>query len=124
MATQRGGDVGDASGPEQIERGIATGSEVGGGAIGADLASLLAQRDIADVVQDVLDLPVATPELFQPRRIRLLGRQTSQRIRLLAAGVPSALPADILDLAVDAADLRETWARAFQPVIVPASPSS
>src|SRR5579859_4654276 len=76
------------------------------------------------MVQAVLDLPVPTPQLFEPRGIGLLGRQAGQRVRPLLAGRARLGTADILDFPVDAADLRQTCASPVQPAMVPASPSS
>ncbi len=40
--------------------------------VNPDLACVLAERHIADIVQAILDLPVATPQLLQADAIRLL----------------------------------------------------
>jgi hypothetical protein len=70
----------------------------------SDLTGVLAERDVPDVVQAVLDLSVAAPELFQLHRICLLRRQASQGLRPLLARCPGLSATDVFDFAVDAAD--------------------
>jgi len=78
MAAEGGGDVGDAGPPQEIERRIATGGEIGRGAVRTHLAGVFAQGHIAYIVQAVLNLPVPAPRLLQPGGIRLLRREAGE----------------------------------------------
>lgn len=106
VPTQGGSDIGHAAQPQQVEGGIATSGEVGWGPVRPDLASVLPERHIPDVVQAVLDLPVAAPQLLEPRRIRLLRRQAGAGVRPLLARRARLAATAVLPFAVDAADLR------------------
>src|SRR5690349_6333529 len=94
---------------EQVERGIATGREIGRSVVDADLAGVFAQRHIAHVMLAVLDLPVSAPHLCDPCGIRPLGRQTRQGGGPLLAGLAPPRPTDVLDLTIDSADLGKGW---------------
>src|SRR5258706_7127328 len=65
MATEGGGDSGDTDPTQQIEGGVATGGEMGRGAVRADLAGVFTPGDVADVMQPVLDVPMAAPQVLQ-----------------------------------------------------------
>jgi hypothetical protein len=78
MAAEGGGDVGDAGPPQEIEHRIATGGEIGRGAVRTHLAGVFAQDHIAYIVQAVLNLPVPAPRLLQPGGIRLLRREAGE----------------------------------------------
>ena len=78
MATERRREFATPRPAQEIEGSIATGGEVRRGVAGADLAGVFAQGHVTHVVQAILDLPVSTPEVFQPRRIRQGRRQAGQ----------------------------------------------
>jgi hypothetical protein len=108
LAAEGGGDSGHASLPQQIEGGLTTGSQIGRGAIRADLAGVFAQRHLPDVVSAVLDRPLPAPPLLQPRRIRLLRGEAGQRVRPLLTEGAGLGAAEVLDGAVEATDLGQS----------------
>jgi hypothetical protein len=123
MAPKRRRHIGHARSAQQIERGIAAGGEIGRSIPRAYLAGILAQGDIAHVMQSVLDLPVPTPEPFEPSGVGLLRRQAGQGIRPLLMALPRSLSTDILDFTVEATDLRESRpARDGAPLLAVAMP--
>ena len=105
MAREGGGDIGDTDPTQQIAGGVATGGEIGWGAVRADLAGVFTQGAVAHVMQPVLDLLVPAPQLLQPRSARLLGREAGAGLRPFLADGTGLGAADVLDVAVDATDL-------------------
>ena len=95
-----GRDFLDAGEAEEAEGGIAEGGEVLGGVAGLHLALVLAEGDVADPVEPILDSPVIAPAGQEQRRIGALGRNAGDRVldldRLLApSGRRPLEPADL-----------------------------
>lgn len=83
---------------------LASGSEGGRSTGNTDLAGILTQAHRVDVARAVLHLPLAAPELFRLRASACTGgRQDSASVYPLGILI-GALPADLLDLLVEATD--------------------
>jgi hypothetical protein len=63
-------DIGPASGPEDVQQGIAAGRQSVGRVTGVHLMRILPHRDIAHVMHPILTRPMATPQLLNHRTCR------------------------------------------------------
>lgn len=97
---ERGRDFLDAGEAENAECGVAEGGQVLRGVAGLHLALVLAQRDVADPVEPILDSPVIAPAGQEERGIGARSCDAGNRVldldRLLAApGRRPLKPADL-----------------------------
>src|SRR5438445_3546138 len=78
---EAGGDGGEAGAAEQGDGEVAAGREGLGSRPRADGGAILVEGDVADVVEAVLDLPVAALEAQEGGGIGTLGRQARDEER-------------------------------------------
>lgn len=105
MGAQGLGDIGDAHAAEQSDGEIAAGGHGLRGGAGADLAAILIERDIADMVEAIFDAPVVTQEGEETRRVRLGRGQAGDGVgdlqvgdAGLLVGAPPLDPANLLEV--------------------------
>ena len=105
VGAEGGGDVEDMAASEQRDGEVPTDGEGFRCGAGADLAAVFVERDIANVVELVLDAPMASGDGEQGGGVGLIGRQAgdgTSDFRLdFAGGLPDTLalnPAELLDV--------------------------
>jgi hypothetical protein len=81
-------DVRGAGGADQADCEVARGDHDGGAMSGPDLRQVLAEGDVANPVQPVLDASVAAAASATSRRVGLVGGEVGDRVSGL--GAPSA----------------------------------
>ncbi|MCL4509027.1 MAG: hypothetical protein M1296_05835 [Chloroflexi bacterium] len=102
VRAQGGGDIATVTAAEQGDSEIAAGGEDLGRGAGADVAAILVKGDVADVMDLLLDAPMAPREGEQVRGVRAVAGEAGDGVgdlRLhLAGGLADAPPLDQAEL--------------------------